>query len=49
MSLKTEITLNKHDVVLFELHFLHFNSQIVNHFMDQIRKFVTKTVKQQKN
>ncbi|GAB1099030.1 MAG: hypothetical protein Sw2LagPseu_05670 [Shewanella algae] len=49
MSLKIEITLNKHDVVLFGLHFLHFDSQIVNHFIDQIRNFVTKTVKQQKN
>lgn len=49
MSLKIKIILNKHNVVLFELHFLHFNSQIVNYFMDQIGNFVTKTVKQQKN
>ncbi|GAB1109619.1 MAG: hypothetical protein SwBeaMacB_02510 [Shewanella algae] len=49
MSLKIEITLNKHDVVLFELHFLHFDSQIVNYFTVQIRNFVTKIVKQQKN
>lgn len=49
MSLKIEITLNKHDVVLFELYFLHFGSQIVNYFTDQVRNFVTKTVKQQKN
>lgn len=49
MSLKIEITINKHDVVLFELSFLHFGSQIVNYFTDQIRNFVTKTVKQQKN